>query len=362
MVPLSQSAGPLPALVAERVPTAPGVFGRSPDMWDRPRTSAGIEVLAEYVTALGIDPDRLLTGTGLEHLHPEARGPRIEAHDEIAVTRNLLSILGATDGVGLDVGLAYHASSYGLYGYLMMSSPNIFQGVLRGMENIGLTYAFSSISAAIDENGDFVQSFDVRHVPADLQTFFAERDLAAAVMLHAEVLGVPRIETLKEIRFASSPPDVSAYERIFEVPVLFGQRRNEVVYDAAFLSLRPPQANPRTHEECRELCRQAIRSLDDVRSTAAAVRSRLLVEGGIDEGLDSAAKALFLAPRTLRRRLAAEGTTYRALVDEVRQRLATDLLHDRSLSAAEIAQRLGYQDTSSFSRALRRWRDGDCDG
>jgi AraC-like DNA-binding protein len=62
-----------------------------------------------------------------------------------------------------------------------------------------------------------------------------------------------------------------------------------------------------------------------------------------------------MSERTLRRRLAEEGTSLRALVDEVRATLAAEFLRSGSLTVAEIAHRLGYVEQSSFSQAFKRW-------
>ena len=50
-----------------------------------------------------------------------------------------------------------------------------------------------------------------------------------------------------------------------------------------------------------------------------------------------------------------DGTSFRALLDEVRQELAEELLVTAGLPVAEVAHRLGYVAVSSFSQAFRRW-------
>ncbi|MBU3062708.1 helix-turn-helix transcriptional regulator [Nocardia sp. NEAU-G5] len=65
---------------------------------------------------------------------------------------------------------------------------------------------------------------------------------------------------------------------------------------------------------------------------------------------------LHRSERTLRHQLAREGTSDRALLDEIREQLAEELLITQGLSVAEIAHRLGYVEVSSFSQAFRRWK------
>ena len=62
-----------------------------------------------------------------------------------------------------------------------------------------------------------------------------------------------------------------------------------------------------------------------------------------------------VSKRTLIRRLAEAGTTYRELRDAHRRKLAIELLSETSLTAAEIAYRLGYEDASNFGKACHRW-------
>jgi AraC-like DNA-binding protein len=67
------------------------------------------------------------------------------------------------------------------------------------------------------------------------------------------------------------------------------------------------------------------------------------------------AKALALSERTLSRRLANEGATYAQVVDELRRSLALQYLKDPGLTLSQIAWLLGYEGSTSFNHAFRRW-------
>ena len=79
----------------------------------------------------------------------------------------------------------------------------------------------------------------------------------------------------------------------------------------------------------------------------------LLPQGALR--IDSVAKALGLSRQTLYRRLKAEGTTFEALVERVRRRLALRFIRDEGLAVKEAAWRLGFAEPSAFSRAFKRW-------
>lgn len=67
------------------------------------------------------------------------------------------------------------------------------------------------------------------------------------------------------------------------------------------------------------------------------------------------ARQLGLSVATLKRRLSDENTSVRELKERCRCELAYDLLGDRSLTLREISLRLGFSDTTAFSRAFKAW-------
>lgn len=67
------------------------------------------------------------------------------------------------------------------------------------------------------------------------------------------------------------------------------------------------------------------------------------------------AKAMFMSARTLRRKLAAEVTSYSQLLDAVRSEFAKQYLADAARPLNEIAFLLGFSELSAFSRVFKRW-------
>jgi AraC-like DNA-binding protein len=94
-----------------------------------------------------------------------------------------------------------------------------------------------------------------------------------------------------------------------------------------------------------------------LRERVRRVLRRVLIAGDPESGtsLERMAVLFGLHPRTLNRRLQAEGTSFRALLEETRYRIACQLLRDTRLPVLELAVALGYADVTAFSRAFRRW-------
>jgi AraC-like DNA-binding protein len=88
-------------------------------------------------------------------------------------------------------------------------------------------------------------------------------------------------------------------------------------------------------------------------ATSVAARVESLLPG--DAAIDAVARAMHMSPRTLQRKLDAEGASFSEVVDEVRQRLARRWLVDERRTLADVAFALGFSDLATFSRAFKRW-------
>jgi AraC-like DNA-binding protein len=82
--------------------------------------------------------------------------------------------------------------------------------------------------------------------------------------------------------------------------------------------------------------------------------ARSLLRGG-EFTPEQTAGALGLHARTLQRRLREEGSTFEQIKDAARRDWAEQLLAQPSVSLTQIADMLGYADSSAFSRSCRRW-------
>ncbi len=82
------------------------------------------------------------------------------------------------------------------------------------------------------------------------------------------------------------------------------------------------------------------------------MRATLTIAAG---GSASVARRLDISERTLRRKLAALGTSHSALLEEVRRDLALKLEERGGLPQIEVATRVGYRSAAAYRRAFRAW-------
>jgi AraC-like DNA-binding protein len=183
---------------------------------------------------------------------------------------------------------------------------------------------------------------------------FADETLL--VMLHGLLCWVAgRRVALRACAFAWPRPGHAAeYRRMFGANLSFDAPATSIEFDATLLRAR---CEP-TAASLREFLRDAPQSvfLKQVSEPAWGERvRRRLRRGGDWPAAETVAAEWGVAAVTLRRRLAAEGTSWQRVVDEVRHDLAVRLLGDRGRSIEQVAASLGYGDARSLHRAFRKW-------
>jgi AraC-like DNA-binding protein len=314
-------------------------------------------LLCEVANERGVPTTDVLTGTGIgpEDLdEPEAV---VTAWDEIVAVRRLLARLPDDVGVGVDVGSRFKLTHAGLLGFAAMSCAT-----LREMFDIDMRY-FSLTMLHIDLKlfdgaRDCVLELNVDHLPADVRRFFIERDLAAIVST-VGAFAYEVVERYADKVTAEVSLDRDVLSRLLTlVPlenIAFDRAHTRLHFPRAMFDEPLPQADAHTLELCMAQCDVLMQRNEQRRGITAVVRSKLFRESGRFPSLPDVAAELDVHPRTLRRRLADEGTSFRALLNEARSTLAVDLLCNVGLTVEEVSKRLGYTDTSTFCHAFKRW-------
>ncbi|MFD6159152.1 AraC family transcriptional regulator [Nocardia sp. NPDC060256] len=325
--------------------------------WNFPRGIASVALMVGYAAERGVPVGRMLAGTGLSE--PVLRDPdaQIDAHIELTVVRNLVRELPDWPALGVEVGRRYRITTFGIFGFACVSSPTLGEAISFALRYLELSFTFS-LPVAEWRAGEFIAWVHDELIPADVRQFLVERDVTAMHQVMSDLLG--RHLPLARAEFRFPEPDYA--DRIEAVTVVrprFGQPRNLFAIEPAVLDQPLPQANEQTWAMCLAQCRDLVHRRRARTGIAAEVRE-LLVPGGTDgfagpPGIDSVASDLNMSTRTLRRHLDAAGTSYRALLDEVRRALAEEMLSATPLSVSDVAIRLGYAESSTFIYAFKRW-------
>ncbi|MCF6735199.1 AraC family transcriptional regulator [Blastococcus sp. KM273129] len=299
----------------------------------------------------GLPRAGLLAAAGVteaELADPEAE---IAAEQEVRLVAALAAAL--PEDSGLAAGNRYRLATYGIWGFALLSSRTLRAGHEVAMRFLDLTYALTRVSA-VEDGGELRLFFDDLDVPEPVRRFVLLRDATAALQLWRESLGRPVVPRRVELRLPA-PADPAPYAAAFGVPPRFAAPRSTVVFDAALLDQPLPQAAPLTAALCEAQCRELLERRVSRRGLSGQVRDLLLRQPQRMPGQEEVAAELHVSVRTLRRRLAEEGTSFRAVLDQTRRHLAEELLVTVGLSVEEVAERVGYSEASAFVHAFRRW-------
>jgi AraC-like DNA-binding protein len=151
--------------------------------------------------------------------------------------------------------------------------------------------------------------------------------------------------------------DLREFERFFGCPVEFAAPSDQLSFSKEAPALPLMTGDPYLLETLQPFCDEAARrrhtALGTVQVLVENEVQRLLSQGKAQK--QSVARSLGLSERTLSRRLTEEGTTYEEVVDRLRRSLALQYIKDPSLSLAQMAWLLGYEQSTSLSHAYRRW-------
>lgn len=182
----------------------------------------------------------------------------------------------------------------------------------------------------------------------------AECALAEMLLGSREYLGMDWTPATVHFRWRR-PRSVEHLETFFGAPLAFERPYTALELDASLLALPMRKADPAMAEFFARHAEEMLNRLPASATLSGQIRR--LIEQQLRNGLPSAqsiAAALALSTRTLRRKLAEEGTTLADLIQEMRCALAKQYLSEGKLSLGEIAFFLGFSDVSSFHRSFRR--------
>ena len=146
-----------------------------------------------------------------------------------------------------------------------------------------------------------------------------------------------------------------AYKDYFGVAPELGER-TKLVFSAADAARPFLTANDVLWQSFEPTLRRRLNKLNAETPVVERTRSVLLecLPAGESE-LSQSARRLGMSGRTLQRRLAKEGVSYREVVQSTREHLAQHYLTSTRIPYAEIAFLLGFDKPSSFFRAFRTW-------
>lgn len=321
------------------------------------RSYRGEDGFNEYVSALGGDPVSVTQASGLAPSLPEG----LINFESFTGTCRLYEEAAAQTGepyFGLK--WALHQPPDFRFGgpviFLLTQATNIRHWLDMAIDyhkihNNGIAYHYEPDKAA-----NIVTGFISPHPLAPPCRQLLEHILAAVALLRQDF--TPDKKFIRVTFQHSAPEDMTLYEEIFQCPVIFNADKTTIVAEYGIIGDNHAGFMTKlTSSFVKKYLDWQITKYPKTKQTISMlVTETIPVIIGLDgTDIQHVAKALNLHPKKLQRLLKEEGTSYSAILDEVRQNIAARLLVESDISINRLAQMLDYSSDRPFTTASKRW-------
>lgn len=337
--------------LAERMPRQVDTKLRAP-----PETVAvdSLRGFSSLVRQAGGDPDAILRRAAIDPALLEKPGSTIEYRSLLRAMQHAAEGLQCPD-FGLQLAALQGGNkSIGPIGVVMKNSKTLGQAIGYCAKNI---HAYSVATRVRFEPDRPHHKLLVRleilleRVPDKRQA--VEHALMLASLNIRELTG--GAARVRRILLTHEPiASTRAYRQHFNCDVSFGENVDGLILTEDDLMCPVVDPDARVYEMATSYIENRYPQVDA--SIQARVRS--LIEhyiGGRDCTNERIAADFCLHPRTLQRRLRAEGTSFEDLKDEIRRELALRYIQKDDMPLKRVAEKLGYAETSVLSRSCFRW-------
>lgn len=259
--------------------------------------------------------------------------------------------------LGLHMGEFYGLTGMEVVGNILQNSPTIGDGIVNANQYLNLvthTFQISTLSQADTVEMQFHINPDCRiYTPfAVWQTLDVGMVIVSKAM---RSLSMGRMTPSHVFLQRTELEDLGEYERIFQCPITLGSEETRMVLSPNLWEEPILVADQRLLALLIEHAQSQQYQLGQGPSLRRTVKEALLNRSeSTPPDLDQTAAMLHMSSRSLQRKLKAEGSTFRALLDEIRQERALYYLR-HEIPIKEVAFRLGFQEVSAFAHAFKRW-------
>ena len=310
-----------------------------------------IGMLWRTLESYDIDPRRAI-GKGLYRPGGESgtsgRVPQKSYAEALAKAVSLI----ADPAIGLRSAGYLHPSHLGALGHAWMASSSLRTAILRS-QRFHQMLSDDIVMQVSDESGVLKVSYQKRFQSSTLDQ---EADSHLASLLNLCRLNYGQSLKPAFVRFQhGQPEDPQPWHDYFGVEVQFDQAENSLAIRNKDADTSLTVSNPMLVFLNEDIMRRQVSDLNrkDVLNRTRVTIMEQLPSGDVNEA--SVAEALNMTKRTLHRKLAEHGLSFRKLLIDVRQELVQCYIKEPAYSITEISFLLGYFDTSAFSRAFRSW-------
>ncbi len=298
----------------------------------------------------GISAAAALQGTGLDAAMLDSPACRTATDQALQACRNAMRLV-ADPTLALRAGARSRLSDRGMVGLLLGACESAGDYAAQAVRYQSLATPLFAIAC---EDAAWVSHEDAASLPDDLRVFLAALHAAQQLAHLRDALGADCRPV--QARFAHpAPPHAHVYASLLGCPCVFDAGRHEMRFAPGTLARRARLPNPIATALLRAGCDTELADLARRQGFGGCVARALARLRDPGASMKTVASLLNLSDRTLRRRLAEEGTSFSAIAGEVQRQVATRQLRCAEARIADVAADAGYSDAANFRRAFIRW-------
>jgi AraC-like DNA-binding protein len=306
--------------------------------------------LTELVKRWGVSPRDLLDESRIKPEALQDLRSRFSIREVVTLLERARELTGEP-ALGFHLGMELRVSALGSLGIAILSASTIRDAIDLGIEfmpivttGLGLRLRVEGREASIlvEEHADFGSARDILLLAVLTSLWRIGTKMTGQCMTGFADLAMPE------------PPYFDRLGRI-GAHIRFNQPVTRLVFDASCLALPHKMPDPIALQFARQECAETLDSLAGTPRTVARVQGLLSAKRGCMPSVVQVAATLHMSPRTLKRLLAGEGTSFSLLVQAERRERAMLLLRSRTLSIKDVARSVGYSNVRNFLRAFHRW-------
>lgn len=317
--------------------------------------ASGIRGYRAVMRELGADPAPLL-----KRHHISARS--LDDDDALLPIESTIGLLEAsTEATGCaDLGLRISARQdigiLGPLGVVIQNAATPLEALRYASRYLfihspGLSLTVHEPSTLIERAFEVAVEIRLPGHPAQRQTI----DICLGTTHGIAKLLMGAQQHLKAVTLPHAPlAPLSVYRRFFGAPVIANQPRAGLHYDVAGLRTAVPGGNPALKQITEDYLSRHFRVPGDSVSERVRLALRRML-GTPQANKTDIAAMLAIHPRTLHRRLEAEGKSFEAIKEELRQEIALQYLRETKIPLGQLSGLLGFPEQSAFTRSCRRW-------
>lgn len=324
------------------------------------RNAFGVHLERQQLEEMGFDGTAEILACGIPPIALEDPDYPIEQEQEQTVLLRLLEANQPNSHISLALEAGANASItlFGLLGLTAMHADSILHAVQTILSFPELTWGQSQIELGRNKQHDYCH-FDLSAETRlgqrgrQLQEFCLLRDLVSSATLIQDIAGPGSTPIAVHLPFPAGTEAIELQEH-FNGRVLFAQDRASLYFEHGYFDRLPLRQNQAIYRAYLKLVQRVAADLRRQSRYGELVKRQLRLQAIIPDR-DTLAQALNVSPRTLARKLEAEGISFKQLRQEVQQSRAEQALSKGELSMGALAEQLGFADSAAFSRAFKGW-------